>query len=218
MFRCRQVALGTCPPFPHVVVHSSDLLARLRATTAPHHRRTEAVIPILAPTLDLVGYADVLQRMHDVVAPLETALDRVLAASPLAFDDEATAWPARRKAPLLARDLVALAARGIVPTASPAPLDAAWPDDVPSAVGALYVVEGATLGGQVVLRQVAPRLGLAPEAGCAFYAAYGARTGAMWKAFGAAVGRWEAAHAAEGPAVVAAACRTFERLASRFAA
>ena len=183
------------------------------------------MIPILDPTLDLVGYATVLRRMLDVLGPLEAALDDVLAAAALPWVDPAIDWRARHKAPLLARDLAALAARGVVPAADDASGTAAWrgehtpwPDDGAAAVGALYVLEGATLGGQVVLRRVAPRLGLVEATGAAFYTGYGARTGAMWQSFAATVAAWETTHAAEAPAVIAGACRTFDRLTARFAA
>ncbi|MCU0624295.1 MAG: biliverdin-producing heme oxygenase [Gemmatimonadaceae bacterium] len=195
---------------------TSSLLVALRDATVAHHRRTEAAIPILDPALDLPGYATVLRRMLDVLAPLERALDRALAGATLAWDDASVGWPVRHKAALLERDLAALAARGVVPGEASAPLDDRWPDDAPSSLGALYVVEGATLGGQIVLRRVAPRLGLAAETGAAFYTGYGPRTGPMWQAFATTVARWEEAHAEEAPAVVAAACRTFDRLTERF--
>jgi heme oxygenase len=45
-------------------------------------------------------------------------------------------------------------------------------------LGVAYVVEGATLGGVVLLRSLEPA-GLP----CRFFASYGARRGAMWQAF-----------------------------------
>ena len=55
------------------------------------------------------------------------------------------------------------------------------------------MVEGATLGGQLLRRHLAPRLALTPERGLAYFAAYGDAVGPMWRAFGAAVARFDAA-------------------------
>ena len=47
----------------------------------------------------------------------------------------------------------------------------------------LYVLEGATLGGQVICRQLGPRLNLSADAGLSFYASYGELVGPRWKTF-----------------------------------
>jgi heme oxygenase len=47
----------------------------------------------------------------------------------------------------------------------------------------LYVIEGATLGGRIITRQLQTQLGLKPESGGAFFDGYGAQTGPYWKAF-----------------------------------
>ena len=80
------------------------------------------------------------------------------------------------------------------------------------ALGCLYVLEGSTLGGQFIRREVAARLGLTPDRGCAFFAGYGERTGAMWKAFGAAVTAHADARPEDRDVIVAAAVETFTRL------
>lgn len=49
--------------------------------------------------------------------------------------------------------------------------------------GGLYVLEGATLGGQVISRIIRDRLGLAPGAGCSFFWSYGEQIGPMWNEF-----------------------------------
>jgi heme oxygenase len=80
------------------------------------------------------------------------------------------------------------------------------------ALGCLYVLEGATLGGQLIGRQVQRQLGLRSEHGCAFFAGYGAdQTGPMWKAFSEAVDAYGSAQPAAQGAIVAAACDTFLR-------
>lgn len=51
------------------------------------------------------------------------------------------------------------------------------------AVGALYVIEGSTLGGQVICRMVSQRLGISPEKGFKFFSGYGDTTAEMWGDF-----------------------------------
>jgi heme oxygenase len=53
--------------------------------------------------------------------------------------------------------------------------EAAW--------GALYVVEGSALGGQLIARQLSERLGITAERGGAFFAGWGERTGSRWREF-----------------------------------
>lgn len=57
-------------------------------------------------------------------------------------------------------------------------------EDQADLVGALYVIEGATLGGQVISRQIqAGRLGVTPEHGGRFFHGYGEQTTSRWNEF-----------------------------------
>jgi heme oxygenase len=51
-----------------------------------------------------------------------------------------------------------------------------------AAVGALYVMEGSTLGGQVISKALAGADWL-PTGGLAYFNPYADRTGAMWRSF-----------------------------------
>lgn len=147
----------------------------------------------------LDGYALLLERLYGFYAPGEAAL----AAHPLTADGRA---PSRRKLPLLARDLAALGRPGDPPSAEPPPLTSTG-----HAFGCRYVLEGATLGGQIISRHLRERLGLTAETGAAFFHGYGPETGRMWKAFGAHLcGRVASGDCAEED-VIAGACDTFVR-------
>lgn len=50
-------------------------------------------------------------------------------------------------------------------------------------LGVLYAVEGATLGGQLIARQVAAHLGLKANAGARFFNGYGPQTAHRWEQF-----------------------------------
>ena len=90
-------------------------------------------------------------------------------------------FPTRRKAQLLAHDLLvvggAAVAKAIVPIVN----------DSASALGAFYVLEGATLGGQHLLPIVERTLGLSSAHGASYLASYGSQVGQMWRAFGTTV-------------------------------
>ena len=150
--------------------------ALLKDGTRAQHARAEASLPLLDPALTRADYARVLQALHGFHAPLERALADVPWAR-LGLD-----WDARRKTPLLARDLRALGASA---DAASAPECVALPDTstVARALGSAYVLEGATLGGQLVRRHLARTLGLGAETGAAYYHAYGDDVGPMWRAF-----------------------------------
>jgi heme oxygenase len=50
-------------------------------------------------------------------------------------------------------------------------------------LGAMYVIEGSTLGGQYIARHVEHALGLFPGNGDAYFRGFGDRTGSMWREF-----------------------------------
>ena len=169
----------------------------LRRHTAQHHERLDARLDIGARLVSLDAYRDLLERLHGFYDPLEERL------APWAETVPGLEFRARRKTPLLVADLHALAGH-------PGPVASALPAvDTPArALGVIYVLEGATLGGKLIARDARQRLGVTPETGAAFFAAYGSAAAARWRAFGTVV---EAAHPDPGEACAAAA-GCFERM------
>ncbi len=108
--------------------------------------------------------------MYGFLAPYETALQQHAA-------EFSPAWELaeRLRAHLILQDLE-------LPEAAPGlPLCPAMPPlhTRLQLLGAMYVLEGSTLGGQLITRQLA-------QAGIplrAYFTGYGARTGPRWKAF-----------------------------------
>jgi heme oxygenase (biliverdin-IX-beta and delta-forming) len=180
-------------------------MSRLKLETAAEHAAIERVVPLMSPDLDRAGYAGYLSAMYSVHEPVEQALS-VLVGFEAAVPDFAE----RKKLPLLARDLEALAvgAPGRAPPARLPPLDT-----VAEGLGVLYVLEGSTLGGRILSRHLSKTLGISPSAGGAYLASYGADLGPMWQRFGASIERFaEASGAADTEIVVRTAKVTFERL------
>lgn len=153
------------------------LLDRLRLATSDAHDRVERDLDWQRRVATLPGYRSLLERwwgFHSAVEPqLELAFSRA---------GDGSFFSPRRKLPLLRRDLIHLGlserdidALPVSPWAGPTP-------GLPGALGTLYVVEGSTLGGQIVARHLRTTLELDPgQDGCSFYAPYGSDVGAMWR-------------------------------------
>jgi heme oxygenase len=74
----------------------------------------------------------------------------------------------------------------------------------------LYVLEGSTLGGQLISRHINLVIGLAPGHGCDFFSGHGGATGEMWQRFRNSVEAYASARPSEPPAVIESAVRTFQ--------
>ena len=154
---------------------TTPILDHLRATTRDLHDGLEARLDVFTRVADPSRRRDMVGRFLAFYRPAEAALARLLGEEPgLEFD-------ARRKVPALERDAAALRA------AAPADAPLALPTDRAEALGFLYVLEGSTLGGRVIDKQLRLR-GLSPE-GLSFFQGYGEATGTRWKAFCAVLER-----------------------------
>jgi heme oxygenase len=146
---------------------------RLRTGTADAHRRLEHLLESAGCFASLDGYRRYLWRIAPLQAALEGALETAGAGALLPD------WPRRRKASLILADLRALGGLP-APPLRPFPGLAGW--RAGDALGALYVLEGATLGGAVLARRLGD-LGLCRERGGRFLDPYGEERGRMWRLF-----------------------------------
>ena len=161
-----------------------SVLQALKAATSTSHARVESALPSLSALGDRVSYFACLEALHGFYTTWEPMVWRALAAEDLSLcADE------RRKLPALRRDLARLQAElgvELIDCVAPTPVIALGG----TALGILYVFEGATLGGRVVERSVSHRLRLTSHDGIAFFHGYGERTGDMWRLFGRELTRW----------------------------
>lgn len=146
----------------------------LKTRTQEWHARTERDLALADPALTLAEYQRLLGRFWGFHAPLEARLAAHQGA--LGGLD----LTERRRTPALEADLRHF---GLDPATLPR--CGALPEvgSRAQALGCLYVLEGSTLGGQMLARHFAGHFGLTVEAGCAFFAGYGALTGDRWRAF-----------------------------------
>lgn len=155
---------------------ASDVLTDLRQATASAHHALEARLPFLQPDFNLPRYTGLLKAYHGFYLPLEQAL----CALPL---PAALQYQQRRKAAALAADLRTLGLTQQQIEQLPQCRQLPPMQDTASAFGVLYVLEGATLGGQVLLRAMRTSLQIGADSGASFLDVYGAATGQRWRAF-----------------------------------
>lgn len=152
-------------------------MQQLKVATEAQHIAMEQTVDLIKSSSSLAAYQALLQRFYGFYLPVENALRRLPWAQ-VGFDIDG-----RMKSALLAADLqwlgVSAAMLASVPQCPTVPPLA----DIPQALGYLYVSEGATLGGQVIIRQLQKRLPISRTGGGQFYNSYGAAVGPMWQQF-----------------------------------
>ena len=201
-------------------------MPRLRERTARIHAATEdlpLMRALLAPAADAETYDRYLSALHGVYLAVEPVLYANLSPALLSL------LGVRPKLPALQQDRAALAMRL---DASPRTL-AALPapglpsrmrtavQDEPAALGGLYVLEGATLGGRVIARRLRQQWGPDCEMPFAFLEFRGANPGSEWRRFGNGINLWCARHpdgdaARVGDRVIAGAIAVFELMHEAF--
>lgn len=158
-----------------------EVRCRLRNETRDLHHDLEQRLDLLGDRLTLERYRWVLEVFHGYYHPFEERLAAFAATVPT------LGLSLRARAPLLAQDLAALTppARDHVVDAVSA-VAPSFCMKLPAVnrlehlAGALYVLEGACLGGQVVAQWSAPRLGLTRDRGLRFFIGDAEHTAARW--------------------------------------
>jgi heme oxygenase len=149
-------------------IATQDVHARLH-----HHPGLSAVA---AGTISMRAYGNLLSRLWG----FHRAFEDILANPPAGLDFDPRD---RARAGMLEADLIDLGhdrqAIGRLPVCA----FLYRPRLAAEFMGALYVVEGSTMGGAQLARALAPLFDGAGEMGRRFFLGYGARNGAMWRDF-----------------------------------
>lgn len=186
---------------------TEPLLERLRRETRDLHDQLEHDLEWKRQVATLDSYRTLLTRWWGFYSAVEPGLEATFLQA-----GEASFFAPRRKLALLRQDLQHL---GFCEwDVSGLPI-CAWsgPDTgLSGTLGTLYVLEGSTLGGQVIVRHVRRLLSGSRESqGCSFYDAYGpGAVGAMWQATRERIAK--AAETEDTDAIVDAAKATFEHV------
>jgi heme oxygenase (biliverdin-IX-beta and delta-forming) len=155
----------------------ADFRGRLRLATRDAHLRLEDAVDFDGRITSIETYRGFLEDFYRLVRPLETMLGGLEPAM-LPID-----YSSRRKLAWIEADLkdlghtdetlARLSEYSGIPALAP-PLEV---------LGVLYVLEGSSLGRQMMLGKLGPRLGVRPDWGGHFFNGYGKKTGEMWRAF-----------------------------------
>lgn len=177
-------------------------LQKLRTQTAACHEALEQnpfSVALLSENVSAEAYSTYLKKLYGVVYGFEKNVFPILQSSLVDISE-------RYKAPLILKDLssdqldISLIPDNIFQelytTAS-----AAW--------GGMYVLEGSTLGGQLIQKHL--QKNLSDFSGSTYFTAYGAQTGSRWKEF-----LQQLSIAAQSPdweeEIIESAIRTFEMI------
>lgn len=155
---------------------SVDVRWLLKSATSVSHKALEASVPLMKAEFNHADYVKWIKTLYGFYSPAEQSLSEYM---PFLFND----WQRRIKRPWLVTDLQMLGATD--DDIMGLPVFDAMPEiaSKAQALGVCYVLEGATLGGQVINRHLHKQLGIDAQRGGLFYHGYGEQTGPMWKAF-----------------------------------
>ncbi len=183
----------------------------LREETRAEHEATEALMPLGGEQLTMEVYVRTLEILYPLLLSWEEW------SAKAAPEGLRGMLAARRRSQWLAVDLKALGggppedlagtAVGWAAVAGMGDADHEGPERNAGFLGAMYVMEGSTLGGRFIARHAEATLGLTPGVGDAYFQGHGEATGAMWREVTAQIAAVPDTHAAM---VVEAARRTFE--------
>lgn len=151
------------------------LSAGLRNHTKINHQKLEKKIIAAIKGIDNIqGYTDLLTLFAAYFGAVEKLVDESINLS--CIPD----YLQRRKVAALTADMNFLNTQ-LIPPATPIIL----PDieNNLQCLGAMYVMEGSTLGGATIARLIASKTNLLTEDGLAFFNGYGADTMPMWQTF-----------------------------------
>ncbi len=152
-----------------------DLRSGLKKETQSLHDQVESLPffkKIIDQTITLQEYKQLLEKMYGFIAPYE-------AISCLVFQ---SLMEGRIKVPLLEEDLISLGipknAMQTIPQCCP--FTKMTRENL---FGYLYVIEGSTLGGQVITQLLKNHLHLSPANGARYFYGYGKKTREKWNEY-----------------------------------
>jgi heme oxygenase len=154
-----------------------------RATHAAHVRinHHSYLAGLVKPGYPLAKYQALLAMYCEFYGAIEEQIETFLARHNAPF-----AYGSRRKHPWLLEDLAHFRMDIQDGKWSPPQLPPqSTLDDMGALIGTLYVIEGATLGGQVISRHLQNQMGLGATTGARFFNGYGddSATCAHWQSF-----------------------------------
>lgn len=152
-----------------------DFLENLKSQTAIAHKNLESLpvsASILSPNMKISDYCHYLSLMYDVHKSTQEMVFPLLKNFISDLED-------RAKTQLILDDLSFLNYTKKESVSIFKNQDI----NVPFALGILYVIEGSTLGGRFILKNIETIPGLDQQNGVSYFTGYGNKTGSYWKTF-----------------------------------
>lgn len=154
------------------------LLDEIRVATSGDHAALEAQLPLMRDDLTIDTYRSVVERFLGFIGPFEQKVWSIEALEAAGMKKDV-----RGKTHLLERDLSALGHSSESIQQLPRSTELPEISDLQMAIGSLYVVEGSTLGGQIISRHLKSKLKIDNTSGAAYFGGYGRLTGKRWKEY-----------------------------------
>ena len=164
----------------HTKLDSPAILSRLKAETQANHNRIEKVScmrRLFASDYSTSEYRDCLALMLGFYDAIEPIIFHCLG------DELRPSFLYRSKTDLLKRDLTELGLGEREIAALPRCRLKPYVNSTAQSLGVWYVLEGSTLGGQVISRQLQQQLGESASQFMHFHNGYGEHTRISWLAF-----------------------------------
>jgi len=174
------------------------LIEDLRQQTEEAHRSLEKdLIGRIKRIASREDYLELLSLMYGFYSAME---DELL---PFLRTHEDVDFSERRKAAWLIHDMETLGKAGDLKKCGVLPSI----ESQASALGAMYVLEGSTLGGPIIAKMIRQQLGIEGENGFTFFMSYGKDAPVMWQRFKDSLAK--PFRADEHEAIIRAANETF---------
>lgn len=152
-----------------------SLADQLKTNTETNHQQLEKqLVTRMKAVRSKEKYTDLLQLFYTYFGGLEEEIDQYINPAYLAD------YAKRRKTDALVKDIVDL---GGVLQSKASGVDLPQLKNHLQAFGALYVIEGSTLGGQIISKMMAKQLDLQGDIGLTFFKGYGDNSVPMWNVF-----------------------------------
>ncbi|MET0496672.1 MAG: biliverdin-producing heme oxygenase [Steroidobacteraceae bacterium] len=178
---------------------------RLRERTNSHHLAAEAALGMERSFASIQNYGALLLRLWGLHAAREQAIRRYdWARAGVRFEQ-------RRRAHWLEEDILAI---GL--TLPPLPPLTHALGTIELAWGCLYVLEGSSLGAQLILKKALLLPGISRMRGARFFTGHGAATASLWKQFVSSLNGFDPRSAAAAQ-VELGALQTFDAFAAALA-
>jgi len=179
------------------------VLGKLKEATKEQHKNLEGTVDVMSNLFSLDNYKALIKNFYRFYSAIEPQLAK------LDWSEVGYNFDERLKVGKLEADLENLGIFAEEISKIPKWDNLPELDTHAKAFGSLYVMEGATLGGQIINRHLKEHLDLTPENGGLFFNGYGRETGPMWKDFGAAITAFSEKNNADDE-IVESAKQTFD--------